>query len=94
MERGKPMSKAILMRSILAGVAVGAFALFVGGPASAAPVPSITAALKSAATSAVTEVRWRRWGWRRGYFIGSSYGWYRRGYCHIPGGYNRPNACW
>jgi len=89
------MSKAVLKRNILASVVVGGLALLLAGPATAAPVLSNTAAVKSAAANVTTDVRWRRWGWRRGYyFIGSSYGGWRRGYCHIPGGYYRPNACW
>ena len=35
-------------------------------PASAAPVLSNTAALKSAADNWATDVRWRRWGWGGG----------------------------
>jgi hypothetical protein len=35
-------------------------------PASAAPVLSNTAALKSAAENWATDVRWRRWGWGGG----------------------------
>jgi hypothetical protein len=47
----------------------------------AAPVLSSTAVVKSAAGTALVDVRWRRWGWRRGYFIGSPYyGGYGRGY--------------
>jgi hypothetical protein len=80
---------------IARNVVVAGFALALGsvvvGPVAAAPVASITAAVKSAAASVTTEVRSRRHGWRRAYARG--YGSSNSG-CHIAGGYHRPNGCW
>jgi hypothetical protein len=85
------MSKpTIVLSATAAGLAV-AFAALVSGSAAAAPLPSLTAQVKSAVAAPATEVRWRRHSWRRAYARG-----YGRGNsgCHIAGGYNRPNGCW
>ena len=91
-----------MSRFVFARLAAGtglATALVLLSPAGvvAAPVLSSTAVVKSAASTALVDVRWRRWGWRRGYFIGSAYYGYARysnSGCHVAGGYNRPNGCW
>jgi hypothetical protein len=91
------MSKlSIVVCATIVGTACALFSL-TGGPLAAAPVLTGTAEVKSAAPMAVIDARWRRWGYRRGYFIGSGYyGRWRYGNsgCHIAGGYYRPNACW
>ena len=95
-----------MSRFVLARWAAGAglaTALVLLSPAGvvAAPVLSSTAVVKSAASTALVDVRWRRWGWRRGYhrsyFSGSpyyGYGRYSNSGCHVEGGYYRPNGCW
>jgi hypothetical protein len=90
------MTKSIFVRCATGAGIAGALALFAAAPTAAAPVLSSTAQAKSAAPSAAIEARWRRWGWRRSYFIGSAYGrWrYSNSGCHIAGGYYRPNGCW
>ena len=91
-----------MSRFLLARLAAGtglatALVLLIPAGVVAAPVLSSTAVVKSAASTALVDVRWRRWGWRRGYFIGSPYYGYARysnSGCHVEGGYYRPNGCW
>jgi len=94
------MSKSALIKCALGVGAAGALALASIAPASAAPIWSGTAALKSAATDHVTDVRWRgRWGGAvaagviGGLALGAiasapyySYG-YAPGYAYAPGYY-------
>jgi hypothetical protein len=86
------MKRSSVVRGVVAGGLLGGIVLLCADPAAAAPALTGTSAVKSAVDSLAIDVRWRRW--RRGYFIGSSYGWWSRRGCHIPGGYYRPNACW
>lgn len=85
------MSKTrIAQTSAAAGLAL-ALVGFAVGSSTAAPVSTITAQVKSAVATPTTEVRWRRYGWRRAYaraYYRSNSG------CHIAGGYYRPNGCW
>jgi len=91
------MNTSVLLRWAAGAGFAGMLALSLAGTGAAAPVLSSTAEVKSAAATQAIDARWRRWGWRRSYFIGSAYGygrWYRNSGCQIPGGYYRPNACW
>ena len=96
---GRHMCKSIFAQGATGAGIAGALVLVLSlaGSVAAAPVLSSTAEVKSAVATAVIDARWRRWGWRRGYFIGSAYGyrrWYSNSGCHIAGGYYRPNGCW
>src|SRR5215470_1666773 len=91
------MNASVLLRLAAGAGLAGMLALSLAGTVAAAPVLSSTAEVKSAAATQAIDARWRRWGWRHSYFIGSAYGygrWYRNSGCQIPGGYSRPNACW
>jgi hypothetical protein len=90
------MSKPTLIHCAAIVGAAGALILLAVGAVAAAPVLTSSVEVKSAAPTAVIDARWRRYGWRRSYFIGSAYGRWRYGNsgCHIAGGYYRPNACW
>jgi hypothetical protein len=96
------MSRFIFARWAAGAGLATALVLLIPAGVVAAPVLSSTAVVKSAAGTALVDVRWRRWGWRRwggrrSYFIGSAYYGYARysnSGCHIAGGYNRPNGCW
>ena len=74
------MNTSVLLRWAAGAGFAGMLALSLAGTAAAAPVLSSTAEVKSAAATQAIDARWRRWGWRRSYFIGSAYGygrWYR-----------------
>ena len=97
-QRVKRMSRFVLAR-LAAGTGLAtALVLLIPAGVVAAPVLSSTAVVKSAAGTALVDVRWRRRGWRRSsYFIGSpyyGYGRYSNSGCHVEGGYYRPNGCW
>jgi hypothetical protein len=97
------MGRFVLARWATGAGLATALVLLIPAGVVAAPVLSSIAVVKSAAGTALVDVRLRHWGWRRGwagrrsYFIGSGYYGYARysnSGCHIAGGYNRPNGCW
>jgi len=97
-QRVKRMSRFVLARWAAGAGLATALVLLIPAGVVAAPALSSTAVVKSAAGTALVDVRWRRRGWRRSsYFIGSpyyGYGRYSNSGCHVEGGYYRPNGCW
>jgi hypothetical protein len=89
----KTMKNAVALAAGALGI-VGAVAFATASPSWAAPIASNAAAVKTAASTQVTDVYYRRHGYYgRGYHRGRGYygrGYYRRGYGYPYGGYAYP----